>query len=347
MLTRRRFLGGGAATALGLAGAAWADEPKKEDKPALTPEGVKAVAAGLAYLAKEQHADGSFGRNAFKGNLGVTSLAGLAFLADGHVPGAGKYGAAVGKAVSFLLGQEQQQPAGYLHNPNASPHGPMYGHAFGTLFLARVAGNDADKERSAKTRDVLKRAAKLLVDCQNRDGGWRYTPQIQDADISVTGGVTVALRAARDAGCEVPKATLEKAAAYVKRCQDNATGGFRYMAQGAGMPGVARTAVALAALQAAGAGEGKDFDAGVAYLMKNLPGAQQGARPDIHFFYGHLYAARALQKVGGAAWAKWYPAAAKEVLALQREDGSWQDNIDAHYGTAAACLTLLAANGVM
>src|SRR5262249_31724664 len=174
-LTRRQFVGSGAATALGLTGAAWADDEKKQERPALTPEGRKAVDSGLAFLAQAQNADGSFGVNVYRGNVAVAGPGGLAFLADGHKPGAGKHGMTLGTAIDFVLKQEQQQPAGYLHNPQASPHGPMYGHAYGALFLARAVGSDASKERAAKTRDVLKRAAKLLVDSQNREGGWRYT----------------------------------------------------------------------------------------------------------------------------------------------------------------------------
>jgi hypothetical protein len=346
MLTRRRFLGQSALAVLGLADAVWADGRTKERRPALTPDGRKAVDRALTFLAKAQGPDGSFGTEAYKGNVAVTALAGLAFLADGHLPGAGKHSAAVGKAVSYVLGQEQKEPTGFLHNAKGTPHGPMYGHAYGIQFLATVAGNDGNKERAARTRDTLRRATKLLVTCQNPEGGWRYTPYSRDADLSVTGNVALALRAAHDAGCEVPKATVEKAADYIKRCQDRTTGAFRYMAHGGPLTRAwARTALALAALQALGADTGKEFDASVAYLMQNLPkGAPGEARPpDLYFFYGHLYAARALSQIGGEAWARWYPAAVKELLPLQAENGSWKDPIDTHYATAAACLTLLAS----
>jgi hypothetical protein len=347
MLTRRRFLGKSVVAALGLGGAAGADEPKKEQQPALTPEARKAVDRGLTFLAKEQGGDGAFGTNAYRGNVAVTALAGLAFLADGHLPGAGKHGAAVARVIDYVLEQEQKEPPGFLHNAKGTPHGhgPMYGQAYGTLFLATVAGNDGNKERAARTRDTLRRATKLLVTCQNFEGGWRYTPRSPDADLSVTGGVALALRAARDAGCEVPKGTVDRAANYIKRCQDRATGGFRYMAQGPSLTRAgARTALALAALQALGADTGKEFDAGVAYLMRNLPEKPPAdRRPDMHFFYGHLYAARALSQVGGEAWTKWHPAALEQLLPLQAENGTWEDMIDTHYATAAACLTLLAS----
>jgi len=67
-----------------------------------------AVERGLDWLAAKQAADGSWvskigyklnnGFNytsADKGHLGVTSLAGMAFLAGGHLPGRGKHGPAI------------------------------------------------------------------------------------------------------------------------------------------------------------------------------------------------------------------------------------------------------------
>ena len=52
------------------------------------------------------------------------------------------------------------------------------------------------------------------------DGGWRYHVAGGDADLSITGWQVAALRAAKDAGCEVPAEAFEKALAFVRRCRD-------------------------------------------------------------------------------------------------------------------------------
>ncbi len=43
----------------------------------MTPETDEAIKNGLAWLARSQNADGSFGRGTYRGNIAVTSLAGL------------------------------------------------------------------------------------------------------------------------------------------------------------------------------------------------------------------------------------------------------------------------------
>ena len=52
----------------------------------LTPETDKAIQSGLAWLAHSQNADGSFGTSTYRGNIAVTSLAGLAFMSVGLQP---------------------------------------------------------------------------------------------------------------------------------------------------------------------------------------------------------------------------------------------------------------------
>src|SRR6516165_5532900 len=123
MLTRRQFLVRGTALA-GLAAGApglWADSRDKTpdgsaSKDMINPETQRAIDQGLAFLAREQHDDGSFGTMHHKGNVAITSLGALAFMAGGHQPGRGKYGKNVSAALDFILGQEQQQPRGYIYS---------------------------------------------------------------------------------------------------------------------------------------------------------------------------------------------------------------------------------------
>ena len=55
----------------------------------MTPETDKAIKNGLAWLARNQNADGSSAAATYRGNIAVTSLAGLAFMASGSSPGRG------------------------------------------------------------------------------------------------------------------------------------------------------------------------------------------------------------------------------------------------------------------
>ncbi len=207
MWTRRQFLSrGGVAFATAGTCLAFPGEGAKPDRDAL-PDGSaakgmfsertdQAIDRGLSYLSGHRHRDGSFGTNAYSGNVAVTSLGALAFMAAGHQPNRGPYGQVVTDALRYVLRQEDKMRpgGGYLHYPNGTPHGPMYGHGFGTLFLAEVSGMVQDKTLREEARGTLHRAVKLIVDSQNDEGGWRYTPGSREADISVTICQIMALR---------------------------------------------------------------------------------------------------------------------------------------------------------
>src|SRR5436190_16337667 len=98
-------------------------------------------------------------------------------------------------------------------------------------------------------KEKLTRAVRLIEKVQNPQGGWRYQPVPFDADISVTICQVMGLRAARDAGIKVDKATIDKAIEYVKACR-NPDGGFSYMANqgGGGGSGFARSAAGVSSL---------------------------------------------------------------------------------------------------
>ncbi len=191
----------------------------------ITTETQKSIEAGLAWLSKQQNADGSYGSGAYRGNIAVTSLSALAMMASGSSPGRGPYGPQIDKALQFVM--DNTSPSGFISVQNAATHGPMYSHGFGALFLAEAYG----MTRRPEIREKLEKAIRLIVDTQNGEGGWRYQPVRADADLSVTICQINALRAARNAGIFVPKETVEACIRYVKQSQ-NLDGGFRYMLSG-------------------------------------------------------------------------------------------------------------------
>jgi hypothetical protein len=381
MTTRRLFLFRGGLGLLGAAGASLAGPGDAPDPEAKLPDGSasrdmindqtdKAIERGLAFLSSRQHGDGSFGTNGYSGNVAVTSLAGLAFMAGGHQPNRGRYGREVTRALRFILTQENRDGGhpGFLHNPNASPHGPMYGHGFAALFLAEASGMIHDKELREEVHKKLKAAVDLILKSQNREGGWRYMPNSADADLSVTICQIMALRAARNAGVAVERSKVDACVKYVMGCR-NADGSFRYMKNvgfgGGGLQGFARTAAGVCALNSAGYYRNTDTAAikndeerrraeqavegirgGLRFLLRAKPNGGFH-RPDMHYFYGHYYAVQAMWTAGGDFWKEWYPAIRDELLGLQNADGSWIDQICSHYGTAMACIILQVPNNYL
>jgi prenyltransferase beta subunit len=294
-----------------------------------------AIEKGLKFLATRQQEDGAFAAAGYGRNAAVCALAGMAWLASGSTPERGPYGTEVERVTSYLL--DHASESGFISVEGAQSHGPMYEHGFATLFLSEVYGMSPRDD----LRDKLARAVDLIVRTQNAEGGWRYQPRREDADISVTICQVMALRAARNAGLKVPNDTVDRCVDYVKRSQ-NADGGFRYMLQGGGTSEFPRSAAGVVALYSAGIYQGREVERGLVYLDQFLPRAGGPGQQvqDGHFFYGQYYAVQAMWQAGGDRWARWYPAIRDVLVSRQQPDGSWTDPVSTEYGTAMATIIL-------
>ncbi|CAG0995829.1 hypothetical protein PHYC_02554 [Phycisphaerales bacterium] len=303
----------------------------------ITPELDAAVTKGLAALARLQNPDGSFGESQYGRTVAVTALACIALMADGNLPGRGKYGEQVSRGLEYVL--KNTSDNGLIATPNANS--PMYGHGFATLFLGEVYGmtqGGGDTPQGDRLHEALLRAVRLIEGSQNDDGGWRYNPVPFDADVSVTICQIMALRSARNAGLDVPKHVVDKAVDYVRACQ-NPDGGFRYQMM-AGPSAWPRSAAGVASLQYAGVYKDRAIDSGIAYLRQQAMPAQ-GQSQAIHYFYGHYYAVQACFLAGGETWAAWWPAIRKELMASQKPEGTWADvSAGDDYGTSMALIIL-------
>ena len=316
--------------------------PRSGSKPPLiTPATQSAIDRGLSFLAQRQHPDGSLGSGGtYQRNVAVTSLAGMAFLSGGHTPGRGRFGRNVRLAIDNVV--EHVQPSGFIiSDPKSGGHGPMYGHGFATLFLAEVNGMSRHKHLAQK----LQRAVQLIIRTQNSEGGWRYFPVAKDADVSVTVCQVMALRAARNAGIEVPKQTINRAVAYIRSCQ-NEDGGFRYQIRLKRTSRFPRSAAGIMGLFSAGIYEGDEINRGLDYLERFRPPAE--SHPQDHYFYGQYYATQALWHTGGQRADQWYIRLRQELLQRQLPSGAWADTyICNEYGTAMACLILQVPNNYL
>jgi hypothetical protein len=287
----------------------------------------RAVDKALYWLATRQNADGSFSEGGYQHNTAITSFAMLAFMAQGNLPGQGLYGPEVGKAARFLMAS--QRGDGYLVGARG---GNMYCHAMATLALAELSGQTGDDE----IKNVVTKAANLIIKTQNPQGGWRYEPAPTGADISVTIMQVMALRAAKNAGHHVPDTTLKKALAYINSCYIRRSGGFTYQ-PGSGAPGFARTAAGTCVLFLTGEYNAKEIPEAVRYLERHFDSPQ-------HFYYGHYYAAHAMHQVGGKQWEDWYGRLVQYFLPQQQPDGSWSrtrySEVGPVYQTSIACIVL-------
>ena len=250
------------------------------------------INGALKYLASKQHVDGSWSiKDGLDGHpVAMTGYTLLAFMATGNLPDEGQYSKNVSQGMQFLLGSIQ--PNGLYRGVAQGQY--MYNHGIATIALAELYG----ETRSPTIRAKLQSAVDVVLKAQNDTGGWRYTPQSRDADISVTVLQAVALRAAQEAGLSVPKSVIDDAVKYVDSCYDGGAGGFAYQpGRGAGF---ARTAAAIYSLQVLGKFDDERIKTGSAYLFDHL-----GDRAEF-WTYGNYYAAPAQYMVGGETWRSWY-----------------------------------------
>uniref|UniRef100_A0A7C2NSY3 Prenyltransferase n=1 Tax=Schlesneria paludicola TaxID=360056 RepID=A0A7C2NSY3_9PLAN len=345
-LERRRFLH---VVAASLGGMTWSRVAAGQDAPTgrvreraglelITPATKTAIERGLNFLNQRQitrgNLRGAFGSNGYAAGVAVCGLAGLAFLTSGSAPGRGKYGQAIDRCLDYLLANTDEN--GYISAQAQGGQDRMYGHGFATLFLAEAYGMGVHADREEALGKKLRAAVRLIVNTQNDQGGWRYQPVKSDADLSITICQIMALRAARDAGLDVPEATRNKCIDYVKRSH---TGdGFQYTL-GGGRTTFALTAAGVAALNSAGIYDGKEIENGLKYIMKHKPNGTLEA--GFSSFYGQYYAAQAMWHAGGDYWTQWYTALRDTLLRTQRNNGSWPDpGVGDEFGAAVGCIIL-------
>lgn len=302
-------------------------------KEILTPELRAAVDRGLDFLESMQNPDGSFGTDARdrEAHIGVTALAGLAFLAGGHQPGRGPRGKASARCLEAVLSALDAESG--LIVTQRTYASPMYSHAFAALYLAEVYG----ASRRADVGLALRRAIDAIVAAQNPGGGWRYYPGSKDADLSVTACQINALKAARNAGIAVPRETLDRARAYVLACR-NPNGSFRYQVE-YGQSTFHLTAAAVTCLQHLGEDDAEVIDAAFSWLQTYFPAGEKPVRG--HFHYGQYYALQAAALRAPEIFATWSVRLRDRLLEQQAESGAFAEaTVGEIYGTAMSLILL-------
>src|SRR5262245_42898393 len=96
------------------------DNPERTAVEFMTPAAAPAVTHGSAFLAQQQHDDGSFGSGGYARDVAVCALAGMAFMAGGSSPGRGQYGTEVSRCVDFII--ENTQDSGFINVPGSGSH---------------------------------------------------------------------------------------------------------------------------------------------------------------------------------------------------------------------------------
>ncbi len=328
-----------------------AQDEKRRDGVEMTPGAQKAIDKALDHMARKQQKNGTYEGSA---PVATSALCGLAFLASGSTYDRGPYSDKIRRCVDFVVRSGGR--TGFITEANSGVIGGsgMHGHGFATVFLAEVSGTIADRDIQEKVKDALTKAVRNIEGTQNQYGGWNATPD-KNANDDGSGAVAVmqitAMRAARNAGVEVSKKSVERAVDYILKIT-TADGWTQYNIHSAtgGRGSCALTGAGMTILNALALFDNPKLKKGIDNLMKNAPFLNKGGGGDGSFetwyYYAVFYTTLAIFQTGGDEWRKWWPAVRDDLIKRQSGDGSWAGNYGS-YGplwTAFGALTMQMPN---
>jgi hypothetical protein len=305
----------------------------------------RAVARGLAWLAKKQLANGSWkfdGTGKDSEVIAATGMCVLPFLAAGQTHKGGKYREVVDKGIRFLLANQQKDG-----NFRGAP--TMYGHAIAAMALCECYGMTEDK---GLLQYPCQRAINYVVKAQASDGSWGYRAG-NPGDTSIVGWQLQALKSAEMCpGLTIDKNSVVKARKFLDAV---GKGSSQYKSQyGYKEPDTARPTLTSVGLLCRYYHDGWDrlnpgMAEGVNHLLKVWP-ASDAARFDMYYYY---YATQVVHFYEGDEWHKTWNPAMRDILVKKQvagegpNGGSWdadRGSIGTNCGrlgtTALAVLTL-------
>ena len=310
-----------------------------------SPHTERAVRDGLQWLKNHQDEDGSWDTDEFmlhdpaddqttgpgdpNHDVGMTGLALLAFLGDGHSMTRGLHKDVVKRGAQYLI-STQDKETGLIGE--AIGHGYFYDHALACLSLCEMYRIDRSillKIRAQKAIDYLSRHRQPY-------GVWGYQPPPSGtSDTSVTGWALFAMKSAQDGGLRVDVEAFKATLLWLEEMTDPGTGRVGYTSRGSRssrVPGIndhfpedrgeALTAVGL--LCRFFLGQTPDETPMMrtqADLLAKTPPRWDPESGDCDMYYWY-YGSYAMFQMGGSHWRDWNKEMKGAVVDSQRHDGA-------------------------
>ena len=284
-------------------------------------------------------------------DVGITGLALLAFLGNGHTMSKGQFSHHVRGGISWL--KRNQDDEGLFGEEVGNP--TLYNHAIATMAMGEAYYFEKRSPLLAKT---MKKAVKVIVNARNPYEVWRYSMEADgDNDSSITGWMVFALKTAQDGKINISKDNYDGAKEWFDTMTDAGTGRTGYAFGDGGGPGgrpsrikayiekfppeksEALTAVSLLCRifmtdveEVDVWKKHPDYDLlkkQADLLVRTLPlWSQDGSTNDMYYWY---YGTFALNQWGGKNWKTWKKAIERALLENQHKTkgnlkGSWDPN---------------------
>ncbi len=311
-----------------------------------------AIGKAIAFLLTQQKDNGAIHDKSY--DTTMTSLAIMAMASVGVQPGdPGPEGQAMQKALEFVLQDDRQDDKGYYGQKDGSR---MYGHGIVTLMLTEMLGMSPSDELDKQLHDRCQKAIDLILSSQKEAkpvmarGGWRYTPNSRDSDLSASVWQLMALRSAKNDGLQVPGSAIGDAVEYLKRSYSSpldrngqpsvAAGGFCYE-PGRRHPTYTMTAAGLLAMQVCGEYDSPLVAGAADWLLAHPPKWKER-----FCMYGTYYYAQGMYQRGGEHAKTAEQLVQEMLLQNQAGNGAWESqngeerNAGKVYCTSLAILSL-------
>jgi hypothetical protein len=264
---------------------------------------------------------------------------------------------AVTRSVDFVLDTLATDPT-MSAGPKVGYDVRGWGHTYALQFFLEALDQSAIVDPLRETQ--VRTAVQLLVDAldlnETAQGGWNYA---NDNNISpfMTGPTLIALYQARDMGFVVDPAVVDRALQSLEAARSNAVT-YAYSGISSSttpMPGSsARSSVAELALHLAGRSTDDQLRVAIEGFIRSWEfllerKSQQGTHvgtygiAPYYFFFGHTYAALAVERLPTAERPIWRSEIARLLWETRELDGGWNDRIfprTKSYGTAMSLLAL-------
>ena len=278
------------------------------------PEGYTVFINSLAWLAKVQNADGSWGSD---GKAGYTGLALLTFLAHGETPSSRLYGKHVKKAMKWLVADKIDTKSHHA-----------YPHAIKTYALAEAYAMTG----MSILEDKMNKCVEVIVKGQQKGGAFDYNYKASEnrQDLSFSGWNYQALKAADLAGCSVDglQEAIYKSIKYLKIMGESEKS-YAYTTSnsvpdsGKGSGKWTMKAVGTLCLQLLEPGKHALLTDELDSMLKEGVARFNWNQAPKRSLYGWYYETNAMFHAQGKYWRVWSKKFVKELKANRHPEGYW------------------------